>query len=794
MPNLFLDLRVALRNLRRMPQFSVTVLLVLALGLGATAAMVGTLRTVFFTELPYVESQRIHYFWWTDREGKGFHMPASWPLYQEMKTRLRGVSAVEGINPVNMNLASDGDPEIVMAGRVTPGFFNVFDTKPLLGSLHWAPDTTRGVVLTEKLWTSRYGRDPLILSRTLRLNGEEHPVLGVVPAAVQIRGSQLFVPLLPGPDQVKGRYNRFIFTYLRLAPGTGEAQIKAELEALSQGMAETHPGQQETTTKLVSQAEVTLRRESHKTLGAILALATVFLVAITLVNLANAMLARALAASEETALRLALGASSWMAIRPRLAESLLLSFGGGLAGLGVAQATLALLRPVVSPTLQAARPLALDGALLAWTSLAALVVALGMAGIPGMLISRIRLGSLLNASGRGLIGGGSRHLRVTLVVVQVAMALTLLASFASLEGTLLRLMKTPLGLRTQGVAVFTCDTSAKDEPGEAQARLKATALLERLQAVPGASRVGSIAMLPVDDYGWNYSSETHDRPRREDEWVELRTASPGLFGAFGIKLLAGRNFTDADMRVVEAPIAIISQSLARTFWPGKDPIGQEFRGPNNRWVQVIGVVADVRNAGPGSDQAQMTSYFASPTGMATTTFVVQFDNPRLMNLEALRGAVRDVAPDWPVKGLRPMEDVVAESLEGTTTQTRLMGLAGGLALLLALAGLHSLLAYLVAQRAREFGIRSALGASAADIFRLVLKRGLWTSGLGIVAGFAAAIAAGRLLAAFLADARPSSPTSLLSAAAILLAGSILASLLPALSAARIDPAEALRDG
>jgi len=201
------------------------------------------------------------------------------------------------------------------------------------------------------------------------------------------------------------------------------------------------------------------------------------------------------------------------------------------------------------------------------------------------------------------------------------LALTLLASFASLGGVLLRLQHTSLGLRSKGVAVFTCDTSTKTPEEGRQADLKAMALLERLRALPGVTHAGTIAMLPVEEFGWNFTSEIHDRPMRDEEWVEMRTASPGLFEAFGIRLLAGRDYTPADM-VSEEPIAIVSESLARDFWPGKDPIGQEFKDGGTRWVRVVGVVSDVRNAGPSSEACQMTAYFPSPTGMATTTFVV----------------------------------------------------------------------------------------------------------------------------------------------------------------------------
>ncbi len=790
MAHLLQDLRLALRNLRRAPQFTIPALLVLALGLGATAAMVGALRTVFFSDPPFPEPLRTHALWWTDLEGKGYSMPASWPIYQEVKARLKGAAAIEGLNVVDMNLSGEGEPEVIQAGRVTPGFFQVFPVRPLLGSPHWDPAAERGVVLTEGLWTSRFARDPGILGREIQLNGESHPVVAVLPGTLRIRGAQLFLPLVPGAGPRQWRYNRFMPLFARLAPGVTEAQFKAELDALSKAMAAEHPGAQEALTRMASEAYLQQRRDAHKSLGGILALASAMLVALTLVNLANAVLARALVGAEDTALRVALGASRWRAVRPRLLESILLCAGGAVLAPGVARFALLLLRPAVGQDFQALRPLALDGGLLAWTSLAALLVALGMGGLPALLLSRFRLGALLGSGGRGLVKGGSKGLRVALVAVQVSLAFTLLASFASLGAVLLKLNRTPLGIHTKGVAVFTCDTSARTPEAGRQSDQKAMALLERLRSVPGVTGAGSIAMLPVEAYGNNFKSEIRDRPMRDDEWVEMRTASPGLFEAFGIRLLAGRGYTDADM-ASEAPIAIVSQSLARAFWPGKDPIGQDFKH-GDRWIQVVGVVSDVRNAGPGSDAHQMTAYFASPTGMRTTTFVVRYDNPRLLDLNALRTAAREAAPDWPAKGLRRMEDVVGESLEEIRTQVRLLGFAGALALLLALAGLYNLLAYLVAQRTQEFGVRAALGATPGQILVQVLQSGLWTGLIGMGIGVAAALAAGRILASFLADAQPATPSSLLGSAGALLLCSTLASLVPALRAARIQPAEALR--
>ncbi|MCE1229423.1 MAG: ABC transporter permease [Firmicutes bacterium] len=783
------DFRLALRNLRRLPQFTLPTLLVLALGLGATAAVVGTLRSVFFTPPPYEHSEKIHYLWWTDRD-KDSHFPASWPLYQELKTRLKGVSAVEGFNYQDMNLSGDGEPEILKVGKVTPNFFTqIFRTRPLLGSLQWNPDHPEGVVLTESLWRNRYGADRAMVGRLVQINGVSHPVLGVLPGKAQLRGAKAFIPLIPEANMKEGRYHRFMMTYVRLAPQTSDAQFKSELDALTKAFESEHPGTIEATTKLVSRSLMESQKKNYRDLGQILVWAAGLLVLITLVNVANAVLARAVAGSQDTALRTALGASRLQAIRPRLAEALLLCVGGLLLGLVVAQISLVLLRPMVSLSIQAVRPLTLDLSLLGWMALAALIVALLLGGLPGLLMDRFRLSVLMGGT-KGMVRSGSRRLRTAMAVVQISLAVTLLASFASLSAVLLKLNRTPLGIQTEGVAVFTCDTSTKTPEAGKEADLRAMTVLERLRGLPGVAQAGTIAMLPVEDYGWNYGSETHERPNRDGEWVEMRTASPGLFDAFGIKLLSGRNFTDADMTSGE-PIAIISQALARTFWEGKDPLGQEFKR-GDQWIRVVGVVSDVRNAGPASDFAQMVSYFPSPTGMQSTTFVVRYANPKLVDLPSLRKVVRETAPQWPIKGLRPMDQVVSESIKDTTSQVKLLGFAGALALLLSLAGLYNLLAYLVAQRTPEFGLRTALGATPGQLLTLVLKSGLWMGGLGVGVGLFGAYAAGRFLQSTFADAEPSKPISLLFAALTMLLGSVLAGLLPAIRAARVEPATALR--
>jgi len=791
MSHLVRDLRIAFLNLLRLPHYTVPTLLVLALGLGATAAVMGTLRTLFFTDPPYRDPKAIHHLHWVDRKGEGARYPASWPLYQEVKAQLKGVRAVEGMSRVEMNLVGEGDPEMLTVGRITPGFFSgIFQVKPLLGSVSWEEGTTRGIVLTEGLWRSRYGSDPAILGRPLTLGGESHPVVGVLPDAVRLEGAKAFIPLRTTPEQERGRYALFLPLYIRRAPEVSEAQLRAELGQISAAMAAEHPGQLEASIQLATRPWLAGQRESYRDLARILGLATGLLVLITLVNVANAILSRAVARAQDTALRLALGAGRWAAVRPRLLEAGLLAFGGWVIGVGVAQATLVLLRPMVGTSFQALRALSVDISLLVWMAVAALGVALVMGGLPGLLLNRLHLGCIIQGTGKGLVSGRSRRFRVAMAVVQVSLALTLVASFASLGGVLLRLVKTPLGIRTKDVAVFTCDTSTKTPEDGQRADAQAQALLARLRSLPGVEKAGSIAMLPVEDYGWNFASATRQRPMKQGEMVEQRTASPGLFEAFGIRLLAGRDFTEADMTSGE-PIAVISQSMARTMWEGQDPLGQDFSNMG-RWTRVVGVVSDVRNAGPANDAHQMTAYAPSPTGMATTTFVVRFQDEHKVDLAAMRKAAREVTPQWPIKGLRRMEEVVGESLKDQRAQLALLGYAGGLALLLSLAGLYNLLSFLVAQRTAELGLRSSLGATPSQILLLVLKSGLWMGGTGIALGLLSAFAAGRFLQAWMADAAPTGIASLILAASVLLTGTVLSTLLPALRAARMNPAEALR--
>lgn len=788
MTSLFTDLKIALRNLLRAPGFSIPVLVVLALGLGATTAMVGALRSIFFTNPPFQDSQAIHSLWW---EGQNVHAPNSWPLLQEIKTRLKGASLVEGIAQRDMTFRLGDEAEIISVGRATAGFFKVFKTQALLGSLEWDPQEPQGVIITEGFWNSRFNRDPGILKRSIHLDGQSHPVLGVLPGRARYRNVQVFVPLIPSRSEAESRYMCFLTTYARLAPGTTTAQFQGELKVLSSALAHENPGGIERTRSLKCKSYIDSLRADHRTLGSILTLATLLLSAITLINVASAMLARSIANSGDTALRMALGAKGFQAIKARLWEALLLSLGGAALGLFVAQGCLVLLRSCVGKTLQAARPLTLDITLMAQMSASAFLVALLISGLPLLLLRRMRLSALMNGGGKGRVQGGSQKLRAGLVIIQVSLALTLLSSLATLGGVIWRLVQTPLGIQTDGVAVFTCSTPAQNDQ-EIQANgQQARTLMEHLKRIPGVNHVGSISHLPVAKFGNNYTPQIRTREVKDHEWVETRTASPEIFDAFGIRLWAGRAFTDPDMASFE-PIAIISQSMARHFWPSKDPIGQEFRGSDGRWSKVIGVVSDVRNAGPGTDAHQMTSYFPFATGFETTSFVTRFEKKAWMDLKAVRNAARTAAPQWPLQRLRPASDLLDDNLEDMHTQLKLMGLAAALSLLLALIGLHSLLTYLVEQRLKEFGLRAALGASPMGLLRMVMGQGLATTLIGIAFGIAGALLTGKLLSAFLADAQPAHSLSLLVASTALFAASLLACLLPSLKAARVQPMEAMR--
>lgn len=781
-----------IRNIARAPQFSVPAILVLALGIGGTAAVFGALRTMLFQDLPYRSPDRIVSIWWTERSHPGGYMPASWPLFQDLIGRLGNTDAVTGLVDETQILTGFGEPEQVEVGGVTPDFFRVFDVKPLIGNLAWSVDARQGAVLSETFWEKHFGGDPTVVGRSLELNGVSHPIIGVLPKQVRLRGKDVFIPFHPEPGQITSRYNCFMPVFARLRSGVSITAFKAELQSIDRDLGEAYGGND-------------LKRELHfaiyqdqlrsggKDLGQLLVLASGVLLLMAVVNLSGQFLLRSTGRATETAVRASLGATRLQAIRSNLAEALVISFAGALLSMGVAWVGLQLLSHLVPTTLLASHPMELDLGLIIFALVISLGVCLLSSAVPGVLQGQLHLAAALKSGGRTQAGQGSRRIKMSLVAVQSGLALALLVSFSLLSRSLIHLHQVNLGMNTHDLTVFEIAPILKNNADSKRLDGQATQLESRLRNLPGVVSVGTVSLLPIEQYGNNYTPHLHGPALPDGTWIERRTASTGLFDALGVRLVQGRAFTEADLGPEQPTVAVVSRSTARLCWPGLDPLGQQLTDSSGtNWCTVVGVVDDIRNAGPKDAFGLATVYFPSHLGYGgRTAFIIRSRPGVPVSLGAIRQAIGGTMPGTPILKLRSMTDVLNEKLQKDLILVELLGFAGAMALVISLVGLYGAMAYSVFSRTREIGVRLSLGAQPIQILALILREGMTVIFGGAILGLSLSIAGSGAIAHFVYGVRPLDPLSLGISTVILLAGALAACFPPALSAAFIEPSRAL---
>lgn len=794
MKQFFHDIRKAYQNVLRAPRFTIPVLLVLALGIGATTAVFGVLRTILLTPAPYPEPERVVSIWREYKTSPGSGTPASWPEYMDYQGRFIALEYVAGFWAESMNLTGVDTPVQVSVGQITPDYFRIFRVQPVLGTLQWEKNTERGAILSGAFWRRQMGGDPSILGRSILLNGVAHPVLGVLPEQLDLSGCEVFIPLVPTEQQKKNRGNHFLPLRGLLRAGVSSEQAKAELDAFNEAQSQELSADVNSRTHFIVKSLMDIRRDNQKDVARILTLVAGLVFLIALVNLSGQFLVRALGRMGDSAIRLSLGANLVQTLRPGLMEALVLAVVGALLGLVVAAGSMALLRPVILNSLLANSPLELDWGMLVFSLLLCIVVSVLVSILPGLVSLRISPVHVLKEGGRSIVSGHARWLRTTLVVLQMALALALLGSFGVLVKNLIGLYRVPLGLRSSGVAVFQCRAGFTNLKEREASAAKVQRVIERLQGMAGVQNAGTISpMLPIQEHGSNTSLHLRERKLPAEVWFERRYVSSDIFRALGVDLLKGRFFERGDYLPSSQSVVILSESAAHYCWPDQDPIGKEISNDGTWWWRVVGVVADVRHAGPVSDRANKSIYTPGLVDDRCMSFVVRFDSAKHVDLAALRHVMSQEAPEWPVAKLQTMDDVVDQSVQRRTILVKLLGLASFLALALALVGVQGVLGYQVSRRTRELGIRIAMGATRVQVSWLVLQEGLKLASAGVFLGLGGAFAGARIVASQFRDSGSLQPMVLLAAIAVLFTGAIIASLQPALRAARIQPAEALRN-
>jgi len=812
MGNLIQDARYGLRNLTRNPGFVLVAMLTLALGIGANTTIFSVMNNTLLKPLPFPGGDRLVLVWETFGKGPDNWNIVSAPNFWDFERQSHSFETMAIFDSAGRgyNLSPTGnsqEAEQVSGLRVSAGFFSVLGAKPLLGRTFLPEEETLGkdreVVLSYGLWKTRYDGDPSLVGRSIRVDGADYTVIGVMPREFEWQfwsaPRRLWVPV--GYTKTDfGRGDNSFIAIARLKPGVSVAQARAEMEAVGRGVAAQYPRDDADMGATVSSLEK-FGIEGLRTTMLTLLSAVAFVLLIACVNVANLLLARGAVRQKEFAIRLALGAPGSRIARQLLTENVLLALAGGAAGLLLAALSTRLLfyafkLDSLNLPLRPVDSIPMDGRVFAFALLVSCLTGLLFGVAPALSALRLEVNEPLKEGGRSPSTGGHNRLRQVLVASEVALALVVLSGAGLMIKSMTRLAGVDPGLNPKNV--LTMRMSVPQEAiyvGPPGLPRFCEDLDDHVGAIPGVRSVGAVAHLPFQgDAGRSFQIEGR-APADPGHLpgASYTVACPNYFRTIGIPILKGREFTRQD--TVSAPgVIVINETMARAFWPKEDPIGRAIRlgGSDGARLTIVGVVGDVHYL--GLDAPVRRQFFRPYTqaGWPVMTTVVRTASAPAMFAAPVKKALASVLPDQPVSGVQTMEDVVQDSTGSRRFPMLLLSVFSVLALVLAAVGIVGVVGHSVAQRTHEIGIRMALGAESLDVLRLMVSGSMVWVLIGLAAGVAGSAGLTRLLSGLLYDVRPLDPVVLGGVSLLLTAVALLASYFPARRAARIDPIAALR--
>ena len=805
------DVRYGIRTLLKSPGFTVVAVLTLALGIGANTAIFSVVQSVLLRPLPYPQPDLLV-------EISNNYLPAFAHLglspgdYADWRRQVTTVSEMGAYSsiPQGFNLLGDGDPERVQGSYASASFFPMLGIKPMAGRSFVPEEDKAGsapvVMLSHRLWQSRFGADPAVVGRAIALDKQRYTVVGVLPPGFQfLRWADLWMPIGQFGDDLTSHVHHDFNVIARLKPEVTPAQAQAEMVALNHqeeiAFPDTHRHWGVAVERLEAPDAARLRTTLLVLFGAV---GLVLLIACA--NIVNLLLVRNAAREREVAVRTALGASHWRLIRQLLTESVLLSLCGGIVGLLCAIGGLKGLMAFAPPDLGVLHDAELNRWVLGFTVCVCVAAGLACGALPALQALKTNLNDVLKQGSKGASARGSHQVHNALVVAEIAMALVPLIGAGLLLRSFQHLLSVEPGFQTDRVLTINVPQAAltlaqvnqltaaqQIELGQKQSQ-QFEQIAQQIQALPGVKSVGAIDDLPLGSQlrqASRFVIEGRPIPPTDARPIlQFRTVSLGYFSAMSIPLLKGRSFTPDDWKLQN--VTVINQAMARRFWPDGDFLGKRINlcsmYPTPCWSSIIGVVGDVHQFGLDGEPT-FDAYFS---GGWTPFFVIRTSSDPASLTPAVADIIRKVDASLPVTQVMTMEDLLSSSVSPRRFSAVLIGIFAGLALLLAAVGIYGVMSYVVGRRTHEIGIRMALGAQPSDVRRLVVNRGVKLAVAGVAIGLAGAFALTRLLSSLLFGVSPADPLTFAGVALLLTGAAMLACYVPARRAMRVDPLVALR--
>jgi putative ABC transport system permease protein len=803
------DIRYGLRRIVQNPGFSAIAVLTLALGIGATSTIFSVVNAVLLRPLPFRDPRGLIAVSQVTADSQAGAVPMSFTKYEAIREQARTLDAIAVYYPISPSLGGESEPEQVAAARVSGDIFGLLGVTAQRGRVFQAEELTPGgadaAVLTDGLWQRRFGGDPAVVGRAIRLDGKDVTVVGVLPPTfrfpLQLPEPQVWLPRVSEPDSLTPAQVHSGASYLsfvaRLRPGYTIPQAQSELDTINARYRQQFGSYVDATRfQLRSQSLADSLIGTSRQPLAILLAAVGFVLLIVCTNVASLQLARGSARVREMAVRKALGASRARLVRQLLIESVALSLAGGVLGVLLALATVPLAQQVTAGTLPRLEETRIDGTVLLFSLALCGLTGVAFGVVPALHASRTDVQSGLRQGGRGSSDGAARRRLRVLFVGEVAVALVLLTGAGLLIRSLAGLVSVDPGFKPQGVSAIPIVLPGTRYADPARQAELFRQLLERAAALPGVQSASATSYVPLSGafrFVFFCPEGRVCEGIGKDPVIAQRQITPGYFETTRTPLRRGRAFTAADT-AQSRPVVIVNETTARRYWPGADPIGKHLMNSRDRVQrEVVGVAADVKFRSLDAPNIEEMYLPLAQSPWPSMTVLVRSPADAGPIVAAVRQELARLDPDIAVSGVQSLDEIVSGSVAQPQLVERVVAVFAVLALVLASIGIYGVMSYSVAERTREFAVRMALGAGPREILRLVLGEGLGLTLAGMAVGLATSLAVTRLMASLLFGVSATDPVTFGIALVVLAATALLASFVPARRGMRLSPVRALRD-